>query len=207
MAKNAVELNITANTKDARKQIASLSEQTQKLTTPKGKFNLDFSAAQKGLANMGAKIGEISPALGKLAGAFGASAAPLAVAGASAALLAKGLADSVENGKEAQREFEQISVSLGTISRNLTGAGNADGLTAFIQEISANGVNAVSDLASASKTLLVAFRGNQTAVKDFLPALDDLAAGTGQSVDSFASLIAKVRETGVDSKSINALAK
>ena len=145
-------------------------------------------------------------------GLAGATAGGIATAAAAAAIaLGKmwhGTAkEFVGEGQGAQRQIERSNVSLGNLSKNLTGSSYVQDLTDEIMLLGVNGVTSVEQLTSAASTLLMAFKGNKAAVSEWLPIIDDLAAATGLTANQIGELIARMSETGeVDSRVFNTLA-
>ena len=157
-----------------------------------GKISPAAAAATKAVSAFGGTIGACAGAVGSFVGA--------------GALMAKGMAECVEAGAPAAKEFEAINVALSTLSKNLGGSENVSALASDIQLLAANGVGNLDQLTQAAKTLMVAFQGNQSVVQALLPVYDDIAAGTGMSADRMAQLTARVQATGkVETEVINML--
>lgn len=157
-----------------------------------GKISPAASAATKAVSALGGSIGACAGAVGSFVGA--------------GALMAKGMAECVEAGAPAAKEFEAINVALSTLSKNLGGSEDVSALASDIQLLAANGVGNLDQLTQAAKTLMVAFQGNQSVVQALLPVYDDIAAGTGMSADQMAQLTARVQATGkVETEVINML--
>lgn len=113
----------------------------------------------------------------------------------------------IQEGQGAQRQIERSNVSLGNLSKNLTGSSYVQDLTDEIMLLGVNGVTSVEQLTSAASTLMIAFKGNKAAVSEWLPIIDDMAAATGMTANQIGELIARMSETGeVDSRVFNTLA-
>lgn len=114
----------------------------------------------------------------------------------------------VDEGRPAQDQIESIGASLGTISKNFTGSSDVSALTDQLMLLGVQGVNSVENLSAAASTLMLAFEGNQSAVGEWLPYIDDMAAATGMSAEQMASLIAQTAEMEyVDSRLFTSLSR
>lgn len=87
-------------------------------------------------------------------------------------------------------------LALSTLAKNLGSGNSTAGLTQDIQWLAAEDVGNLDQLSQAARTLMVAFDGNQAAVKHWLPIMDDVAAGTSLTADRFTSMTARVQASG-----------
>lgn len=226
MSKNTVIFSVDADTSKVRVKLDKVKKEiqaTQNGITPKALSNgfkgVDTAATNttgtlgklsNTLKNIGAgnPLSSVTSAIGDMSGllkGMGGAFTPITAGVAAMGFLKNEVDKLVESGREAQNTFEKWGTQIGTVSGNLTGNNNVSALIKDIQLMSANGVNSVDDLAQASQTLLVATGGSQGAVKEWLPLLDDLAAGTGKSAAEWASMAAEVKLTGVSTKDLTKL--
>lgn len=195
------------------KGLQMLSDQLGKIPAVGGlaqKALQAFAGSAGGLSDMLSKI----PVVGNLAqgGLSGLSKSFLSLKGASVAGLAAlkyiydGCAKMVEVGHPAAEAAAKIDTSLSTLAKNLGSSNSTAGLTQDIQWLAAEGVGNLDQLSQAAKTLMVAFDGNQAAVRQWLPIMDDVAAGTSLTADQFASMTARVQASGkVETEVLNML--
>lgn len=223
--------------RDRRARLFVTKKQREaELQTLNTEYNLAKEARFSELKGIGGKVinfgkaqigklpgGELLLEGGKLIGQIGSlfNSALIGKAGLGAALGAGALAPlgllagakaigrpRVDEGRPAQDQIESIGASLGTISKNFTGSNDVSALTDQLMLLGVQGVNSVENLSAAASTLMLAFKGNQSVVSEWLPYIDDMAAATGMSAEQMASLIAQTAELGyVDSRLFTSLAR
>ncbi len=226
MSKATIALSVKADTSSARKSLQELDKEVNKMQqkaqsrnkkqSKEGDslFGFDFSNLKtKGLEAITASLKQIpiagdlaAKSFSKLSGAF-SGLSGLLVGGVTLVYkLATGLMDWVNFGSKASEEFRKINTSLSTLAKNLGSTVSTKGLTQDIQWLAAEGVGNIDQLTQAAKTLMVAFDGNQAAVRRYLPMIDDLAQGANMSAEQFAALMARVDDAGkVESRVFNTL--
>lgn len=185
------------------KGIQMLSDQLGKIPVVSGlaqKALQAFAGSAGGLSSILSKI----PVVGNLAqgGLSGLAKSLISLKGASTAglsglkLIYDGCAQMAAIGHPAAEAAAKLDTSLSTLAKNLGSGNSTAGLTQDIQWLAADGVGNLDQLSQAAKTLMVAFDGNQAAVKHWLPIMDDVAAGTSLTSDQFASMTARVQASG-----------
>ena len=225
-ASSTVTVGVKANTAEARKSLADLDKEVQKMQQKaderqerQSRRSAGANSRRSGSAS-GSSAGIDIPgvgkvqglssamkALGKVAAATGGSISgfssivgslsnPVGLLAGGVSTLAASFKACVAAGAPAAAEFEKINVSLQTLATNLGSTESTAALAKDIQLLAANGVGNLDSLTAAAKTLMVAFEGNQSMVRSLLPVYDDIAAGIGISADQMAKLTARVQATG-----------
>lgn len=199
MAKNTIQIDVQASTKNASAELKKLQAQADSMSK--------MQAFGKGLQNMtGASIPGLG-SIGELAKFAGPAGALAGVVGGIKAVK-DGIDALVESGKPAQRNFEAMNTSLETLARNFGKTSTRiPEVTKELQLMSANGVNSMESITSAMNVLTVAYKGNVNRASEMTKKFDDIAAGTGKDISQFATLTAKIEESGAEYRDFNSLAK
>lgn len=199
MAKNTIQIDVQASTKNASAELKKLQAQADSMSK--------MQAFGKGLQNMtGASIPGLG-SIGWLAKFAGPAGALAGVVGGIKAVK-DGIDALVESGKPAQRNFEAMNTSLETLARNFGKTSTRiPEVTKELQLMAANGVNSMESITSAMNVLTVAYKGNVNRASDMTKKFDDIAAGTGKDISQFATLTAKIEESGAEYKDFNSLAR
>lgn len=220
---NKLQIDVEANVGKAKKDLLSLETDVKKLqkTAEKGaKINLKKGISPTPTSNGGFSVGGVKIdklgdlgkltdikgllggvadkvagiGLGGLGGVAAGAAAGIGAGAAAAGAWYSHVKGLVEQGKEAQTNYERLNATLGQIGNNVAGVKDVSSTVKYLQEMGAKGKTPLDQLEQVASRLMVAFRGNQTEVKKWTQIVADMSAGCGESVTMLTEVITKAKQ-------------
>lgn len=204
-------INVSANTKQATDALVKLErqiEKTGKSASKAGNSTNDLLDDIKGFATnklkgfdkwgITDKLGGLNKLgnIGKLAGKGGIYGAMAAAAVSPLIALHANVNEKSNRGLERYNQETGINASLTLLNKNLGGSGNVQQITKELMNMGLKGKVPIEELTKTAQRLSLSFKGNQQEALKWTKIVADMSAATGESADMFADLIARAEQFG-----------